>query len=158
MCPRSSDPFYVVTYYIKWVTSSWTYSTLFFISLVQVSFAAISSVPIVAGQLIRFRLLKKSWIEIRSPHFESKSLKNIVFIDVYDVSINISIIFYFIPNKKVKSNFYQIGSGLFFDELNPEMVFSRVEFGQTRAGSAILDCIDAVRGFIQTKASNYQFS
>ena len=24
VCPGSSDPFYVVTYYIKWVTSSWT--------------------------------------------------------------------------------------------------------------------------------------
>ena len=24
--PRSSDPFYIVTYYIKWVTTSWTYS------------------------------------------------------------------------------------------------------------------------------------
>ena len=26
--PRSSDPFYKVTYYIKWVTTSWTHSTL----------------------------------------------------------------------------------------------------------------------------------
>ena len=25
VCPRSSDPFYIVTYYIKWVTTSWTY-------------------------------------------------------------------------------------------------------------------------------------
>ena len=25
MCPRSSDPFYVVTYYMKLVTTSWTY-------------------------------------------------------------------------------------------------------------------------------------
>ena len=24
VCPRSSDPFYVVTYHIKWVTTSWT--------------------------------------------------------------------------------------------------------------------------------------
>ena len=24
MCPRSSEPFYTVTYYIKWVTTSWT--------------------------------------------------------------------------------------------------------------------------------------
>ena len=24
MCPKSSDPIYVVTYYIKWVTTSWT--------------------------------------------------------------------------------------------------------------------------------------
>ena len=26
VCPRSSDPFYVVTYYIKLVTTSWTHS------------------------------------------------------------------------------------------------------------------------------------
>ena len=26
VCPRNSEPFYVVTYYIKWVTTSWTYS------------------------------------------------------------------------------------------------------------------------------------
>ena len=28
VCPRSSDPFYVVTYYIKWVTTYWTHSKL----------------------------------------------------------------------------------------------------------------------------------
>ena len=27
VCPRSIDPFYEVTYYIKWVTTSWTHST-----------------------------------------------------------------------------------------------------------------------------------
>ena len=26
VCPRSSDPFYIETYYINWVTTSWTYS------------------------------------------------------------------------------------------------------------------------------------
>ena len=26
VCPRSSNPFCVVTYYIKWVTTSWTHS------------------------------------------------------------------------------------------------------------------------------------
>ena len=25
-CPRSIYPFYIVCYYIKWVTTSWTYS------------------------------------------------------------------------------------------------------------------------------------
>ena len=25
ICQRSSDPFYVVTYYIKWVTTAWTH-------------------------------------------------------------------------------------------------------------------------------------
>ena len=24
LCPRSSDPFHIVTYYVKWVTISWT--------------------------------------------------------------------------------------------------------------------------------------
>ena len=28
VCPGSSDPFYIVTYYIKWVTTSWPHSTL----------------------------------------------------------------------------------------------------------------------------------
>ena len=26
VCPGSSDPFYIVGYYIKWVTTSWTHS------------------------------------------------------------------------------------------------------------------------------------
>ena len=26
VCPRSSDPIYIVTYYVKWVTTFWTYS------------------------------------------------------------------------------------------------------------------------------------
>ena len=29
VCPGSSDPFYMVTYYLKWVTTSWTYSSAF---------------------------------------------------------------------------------------------------------------------------------
>ena len=29
VCPWSSDPFNVVTYFIKWVTTSWTYSITF---------------------------------------------------------------------------------------------------------------------------------
>ena len=28
VCPRSSDPFYIASYYIKRVTTSWTYSTM----------------------------------------------------------------------------------------------------------------------------------
>ena len=28
MCPGSSYPFYIVSYYIKWVTTSWTYGIL----------------------------------------------------------------------------------------------------------------------------------
>ena len=26
MCQRSSDPFYIVTYYMNWVTTTWTHS------------------------------------------------------------------------------------------------------------------------------------
>ena len=26
VCPRSSHPFHIVSYYMKWVTTSWTYS------------------------------------------------------------------------------------------------------------------------------------
>ena len=26
VCPKSSDPFYKVSYFIKWVTTSWTHS------------------------------------------------------------------------------------------------------------------------------------
>ena len=26
MCPGSGDPFYIVSYHIKWVTTSWTHS------------------------------------------------------------------------------------------------------------------------------------
>ena len=29
ICPASSDPFYIVSYYIKWVTTSWTHSMYF---------------------------------------------------------------------------------------------------------------------------------
>ena len=29
VCPRSSVPFYTVTYIIKWVTTSWTFSASF---------------------------------------------------------------------------------------------------------------------------------
>ena len=28
ICLRNSDPFYLVIYYIKWVTTSWTYSNI----------------------------------------------------------------------------------------------------------------------------------
>ena len=33
ICPRISDPFNIVTYYIKWVTTSWTESTVRFSAL-----------------------------------------------------------------------------------------------------------------------------
>ena len=30
VCPRSSDPFYIVSYFIKWDNISWTYSTVLY--------------------------------------------------------------------------------------------------------------------------------
>ena len=36
LCPRTSDVFYVVTYNIKWVTTSWTHSIYIHSSLVPV--------------------------------------------------------------------------------------------------------------------------
>ena len=34
VCPRSGDPFYVVTYYIKWVTTSWTDGTIALLQII----------------------------------------------------------------------------------------------------------------------------
>ena len=35
ICPRSSDPFYIVTYDIKWVTISWTNgSNVYFLTFI----------------------------------------------------------------------------------------------------------------------------
>ena len=31
VCPRRSEPFYILSYCIKWVTTSWTYSICFHI-------------------------------------------------------------------------------------------------------------------------------
>ena len=36
LCPRSSDPFYVVSYNMKWVTTSWTYSIYHLHTLVKI--------------------------------------------------------------------------------------------------------------------------
>ena len=36
VCPRSSYPFYIVSYYIKWVTTYWTYSIIRTISVHEV--------------------------------------------------------------------------------------------------------------------------
>ena len=33
ICPRSSNPFYLVTYNVKWVTTSWTNSIVLILSL-----------------------------------------------------------------------------------------------------------------------------
>ena len=33
MCPKSSNPFYIVSYYIKWVTTAWSHSNITFIAI-----------------------------------------------------------------------------------------------------------------------------
>ena len=45
VCPGSSDPFYIVSYYIKWVTTFWTYCTILLTALLP-------------GQFIRTSLIK----------------------------------------------------------------------------------------------------
>ena len=40
VCPRSSDPFYIVTDYVNWVTTSWTDG----IVVVKIFVASISSI------------------------------------------------------------------------------------------------------------------
>ena len=39
VCPRSNDPFYIVTYYIKWVTTSWTYKKMSYVKVLFYSFS-----------------------------------------------------------------------------------------------------------------------
>ena len=38
VCPISSDPFYIVSYYEKWVTTPWTYSTIFLFAYLSINF------------------------------------------------------------------------------------------------------------------------
>ena len=38
ICPGSSDTIYIVIYYVKWVTTSWTYSTTLYIDLYRICF------------------------------------------------------------------------------------------------------------------------
>ena len=52
VCPRSSDPFYIVIYYRKWVTTSWTYSIILFAH------------PKNLG-LLQWCLFSKGWIKYR---------------------------------------------------------------------------------------------
>ena len=51
MCPRISDPFYIVTYYIKWVTTSWTHSMYSFSCRVHV----IDAEPFMRNHIIEYR-------------------------------------------------------------------------------------------------------
>ena len=60
VCPRSSCPFYMVTYYMKWVATSWTYGMIVFsmnkFGILRVSFCSF---------LTKFTLLKsfQTWVE-----------------------------------------------------------------------------------------------
>ena len=64
VCPSSSDPFYIVAYYIKWVTTSWTHSIHFRIGEVR---SGRYSLWMIANLLIQIRefLYKKESIKRR---------------------------------------------------------------------------------------------
>ena len=66
ICPRSSDPFYIVSYYITWATSSWTHSTII-ITLHLSRF--------ILKIFVRF-LLNRIWLEQypNTVNFRSKSM------------------------------------------------------------------------------------
>ena len=57
VCPRISDPFYVVLYYIKWVTTSWTYSREFSSGVAKKRF----EVPNAPPPLKRFPIPLREW-------------------------------------------------------------------------------------------------
>ena len=39
VCPRNSDPLYIVSYFIKWVSASWTYSIFVNVSIYVMQFS-----------------------------------------------------------------------------------------------------------------------
>ena len=43
--PRSSDPSYIISYYINWVTTSWTYSTMGFKGTFDVKAYLVGNAP-----------------------------------------------------------------------------------------------------------------
>ena len=47
MCSRSSDPFYIVTYYIDWVTTSWTYSISYVFTVSLLCLLSVSYIMVV---------------------------------------------------------------------------------------------------------------
>ena len=48
-CPRSSDPFHIVTYYIKWVTTSWTHRTAKVVYTIGDSIISISFIVVITN-------------------------------------------------------------------------------------------------------------
>ena len=60
MCPRGSDPFYAVTYYIKWVATSWTHSSskwLHTSKISQILFSEFNHDKTTLGQVIMAKKL-----------------------------------------------------------------------------------------------------
>ena len=45
VCPVISDPFYIVSYYVKWVTTSWTYGRTEFFKITEVSISNETNTP-----------------------------------------------------------------------------------------------------------------
>ena len=63
LCPRSLDPFYIVSYYIKWVTTSWTllfclHATSYLIEYVPIELGSLISL----GRLTIYKVTHKERI------------------------------------------------------------------------------------------------
>ena len=80
VCPGSSDPFYIVSYYMKWVITSWTFNTLLDQSItLQIIFGYDNQIPSLAanyvmenivGLLIYFLVITLSSLFIRVELFK----------------------------------------------------------------------------------------
>ena len=80
VCPGSSDPFYIVSYYMKWVITSWTFNTLLDQSItLQIIFGYDNQIPSLAanyvmenivGLLIYFLVITLSSLFIRLELFK----------------------------------------------------------------------------------------
>ena len=54
MCPISSDPFYIVTYYMKCVTTSWTHSIINCKGARQYNLLNVTVWPLAVASLLLF--------------------------------------------------------------------------------------------------------
>ena len=66
MCPRSIDPCYIVTFNIKCVTTSWTYSISFYISFIyRYSHLYWLQIPLIRREAGFPKICPKTWPKIR---------------------------------------------------------------------------------------------
>ena len=62
-CPRSINPFYIVSNYIKWVTTSWTYSIMYDVFVVP--------------YMIRTQTFKSKWYVLKSFLINMENKRNL---------------------------------------------------------------------------------